>query len=402
MATQIRSSFFLALFLFAATLVPPQLTLAQEQSLFREKQKLVGIGFQQPSQQGYSVAASGDGNTAILGGPLDSSGIGAAWVFTVSSSGWNQQGKLVASDAFGNAEQGWSVALSSDGNTALVGGPGDNGNLGAAWVFTSSNGVWTEQGKLVASDAVGNAEQGWSVALSSDGNTALVGGPGDNGNLGAAWVFTRSNGVWTERSKLVGTGALVPADQGFSVALSVGGDGYTALVGGPGDNGNLGAAWVFTSSNGGVWKQQGSKLVGTGGINAQQGISVALAANNGNTALVGGFEDNGGNGAAWILICRSGRWTQQGSKLVGTGLAGRGVALSGDGNTAIVGAPGAGVRVYFRTTKGLWMQQGSIITGTGSFGQSVSLSGLGRTLLIGAPTDTGEVGAAWVYVASQN
>ena len=351
MATQIRSSFFLALFLFAATLVPPQLTLAQQQSLFREKQKLVGIGFQQPSQQGYSVAASGDGNTAILGGPLDSSGIGAAWVFTVSSSGWNQQGKLVASDAFGNAEQGWSVALSSDGNTALVGGPGDNGNLGAAWVFTSSN------------------------------------------------------GVWTQRSKLVGTGAVDPAGQGFSVALSAGADGYTALVGGPGDNENLGAAWVFTSSNGRVWKQQGSKLVGTGGVNAQQGISVALAANNGNTALVGGFKDNGGNGAAWVFIRSGGRWTQQGSKLVGTGLAGSGVALSSDGNTAIVGAPGAGVRVYTRSTKGLWTQQGSIVTGTGSFGQSVSLSSLGRTLPIGAPTDntgTGEVGAAWVYVASQN
>jgi hypothetical protein len=135
--------------------------------------------------------------------------------------------------------------------------------------------------------------------MSADGNTALIGGPGDNGNRGAAWVFARSNGVWTQRGgKLVGTIAVDPAEQGFSVALS--GDGQTALVGGPGDNMNTGATWVFTRSPAGVWKQQGSKLVGAGGPNAQQGISVALSGN-GNTALVGGFEDDGGNGAAWVF-----------------------------------------------------------------------------------------------------
>ena len=74
-------------------------------------------------------------------------------------------------------------------------------------------------------------------------------------------------------------------------------------------------------------KQQGSKLVGTGAVPTpvQQGSSVALSAN---TALVGGFEDNGGKGAAWVFTRRLGGWTQQGSKLagnlVGTGLAGRG------------------------------------------------------------------------------
>jgi hypothetical protein len=57
-----------------------------------------------------------------------------------------------------------------------VGGPNDNPvsglGIGAAWVYTRSNGVWTQQGsKLVGTGAVGNAEQGWSVSLSSDGNT---------------------------------------------------------------------------------------------------------------------------------------------------------------------------------------------------------------------------------------
>src|SRR5262249_35601801 len=81
----------------------------------------------------------------------------------------------------------------------------------AAWVFTRSGGVWSQQGgTLVGTGAVGSAaHQGWSVALSADGNTALVGGRLDNFNAGATWVFTRSGGVWSQQgSKLVGTGAV--------------------------------------------------------------------------------------------------------------------------------------------------------------------------------------------------
>ena len=49
--------------------------------------------------------------------------------------------------------------------------------------------------------------QGTSVALSSDGSTALVGDPDDSLAIGATWVFTRSGGVWTTQgAKLVGAG----------------------------------------------------------------------------------------------------------------------------------------------------------------------------------------------------
>ena len=90
-----------------------------------------------------------------------------------------QQGpKLVGTGAVGDADQGFSVAVSADGNTAIVGGPKDNAAAGAAWVFTRSGGVWSQQGsKLVGTGAVGAAAQGCSVALSADGNTAIVGGP---------------------------------------------------------------------------------------------------------------------------------------------------------------------------------------------------------------------------------
>jgi len=93
---------------------------------------------------------------------------------------FSQQWKLVGTGAIGNAGQGVSVSISSDGNTAIVSGSYDDGGKGAAWVYTRSGGLWTQQGKLVGTGALASAEgfvaQGYSVSLSSDGNTAIVGG----------------------------------------------------------------------------------------------------------------------------------------------------------------------------------------------------------------------------------
>ena len=103
--------------------------------------------------------------------------------------------KLTGSGESGDGRFGFSVALSADGNTALIGGPYDNGNKGAAWVFTRSGPAWTQQGgKLTGSGESGDGCFGLSVALSADGNTALIGGPFDDSSKGAAWVFTRSGG----------------------------------------------------------------------------------------------------------------------------------------------------------------------------------------------------------------
>jgi hypothetical protein len=238
-----------------------------------------------------------------------------------------------------------SVALSADGNTAIVGA----WRAEAAWVFTRSGGVWTQQGnKLVGSGAMGHAGQGISVALSADGNTALVGGWSDNNKTGAAWVFIRKGSVWTQQGKkLVGSGAVGNARQGSSVALSA--DGNTAIVGGPGDNpsdrsapfgvGAFGAAWVFTRS-GGVWTQQGNKLVSTGGVWTQQGTSVALSAD-GNTALVAGFAQDRSVGAASVFSRSDGQW-MQGKTLAGKSTQGKSapsIALSADGGIVLLGEP---------------------------------------------------------------
>jgi uncharacterized repeat protein (TIGR02543 family) len=332
--------------------------------------KLVGIGAAGFMTQGTSVSMSADGNTAIVGGSYDNGNTGAAWVYTKSGNTWSSQGsKLVATDATGNAQQGISVSLSADGNTAIVGGNWDNGEVGAAWVYTRSGSTWTQQGnKLVGTGANGNSWQGISVSLSADGNTAMVGGANDNNNFGAVWVYTRSGNTWTQQgSKLVGTDAVgTLVQQGWSVALSA--DGNTALVGGYYDNNGAGAAWVYNRS-GNTWTQQGSKLVGTGaaGTFLQQGLSVALSAN-GNTAIVGGNGDNNFDGAAWVYTRSGSTWTQQGSKLVGTGVVGTSDPFGGSTGAA----------------------QGS----------SVSLSADGNTAMVGGTSDNSNAGATWVYTRS--
>ncbi len=338
--------------------------------------KLVGVGTTGHAFQGNSVAISADGNTAIVGGPLDPPS-GAAWVFTRSGSVWSQQGgKLVGAAAVGFSGQGSAVAISADGNTTIIGGPWDNANVGAVWVFTNNGGVWSQLGdKLIGSGAVGAAAQGDSVALSADGSAAIVGGPWDSSNVGAAWVFTRVGGVWSQRGgKLVGGAAAGAAWQGRSVAISA--DGNTAVIGGEVDNAWVGAAWVFTSG-GGAWTQQGTKLVGSGAIgSAAQGGAVAISGD-GNTVIVGGAGDNAGRGAAWVFSRIGGLWSQQGEKLtgmdaIGAAAQGSAVTVSGNGNTTIVGGRSdhgsQGAAWVYKRTGDAWSQQGSKLVGTGATG----------------------------------
>jgi hypothetical protein len=341
---------------FTAALLGCAVLIAASQPAQAEyrQQKLIGTGTSEGfAEQGFSVGMSSDGNTAIVGGPQDGYngvgglGVGAAWVFTRNNGVWTQQGtKLAGNDAAaGFAVQGISVALSADGNTAAVGGPDDNPH-GAVWVYTRSNGVWTQQGpKLVGTDLTPDAAQlGESVALSADGNTLIAGAPVDANAVGSAVVYVRSNGVWTQQGpKLVGTGGAADNEQGWSVALSA--DGNTAAIGeyiesqSPG----IGGTWVFTRTNG-IWTQQGPKLVGTNSSGNQQGYSVALSAN-GNTLAIGGPNDNTQTfeGAVWVFTRNSGAWTQQ-AKVVPTDFIvsaamGWSVALSADGNTVLAGGP---------------------------------------------------------------
>ena len=362
--------------------------------------------------QGAAVALSADGNTAIVGGPSDNRTTGAAWVFVRSGSAWEQQGdKLVGTGAHRVSEsglplgQGMSVALAADGDTAIVGGWRSEG----AWVFTRSRGIWSQQGKqLVGSGAIGMARQGASVALSADGNTAMVGGWSDHDRTGAVWVFSRSRGIWSQQGKkLVGSGAVGAASQGMSLALSA--DGNTALIGGPSDSpwdpsvpfglGPAGAAWVFIR-NEGAWTQQGEKLVSSGAMGtARQGMSVALSAD-GNVAIVGGLTGDGGVGTATVFTRNGTVWTQ-GEKLVSTGAVGKSspsVAVSADSGVALVGGSndngGIGATWAFAQRAGQWSQEQKLVGAGEARKLASSVPPASDAALLGRSEDSGRVGAA--------
>jgi FG-GAP repeat len=347
---------------------------------------------------GYSVAVSADGTTALVGE------YGGAWVFVRSGSTWTQQGPRLAAPG-SDGRFGLSVALSGDGNTAAIGDPGERGPAGAVFVFHRTGGAWTQQGPaLRPSDATDPRAKGfqegfgWRVAISADAGAILVGDPSYAEQTGAAWVFMRTGTSWIQQGpKLTGGGEAGEAAFGYSVALNS--DGSTAVIGGPYDqqHGRAGAIWAF-SRTGGAWAQQGSKLIpveeGAGFI----GIAVALSAD-GATALAGA-------GESALVFVRSGTtWSQQGRNLssanrLGNSPLGQSVALSADGNTALIGgipADDCGRYMYepcssagsvwaFRRSATSWTPRGTL-AGRREFGSSVALSADGSTALIGSPIE---------------
>ena len=272
---------------------------------------------------GYSVAVYG--STALVGALDNLSGSGAAYVFTSSGGTWSQEAELTAADS-APGDRFALVALS--GSTALVGAPAKNTGTGAAYVFV----LPSQQAKLTAADAAANDRFGVSVAVS--GSTAVVGAYGKNTGAGAAYVFTRSGSTWTQRAKLTATGVAAGDYFGYSVAVS----GSTVVVGAPATSPNTGAAYVFTGS-GSTWTQR-AKLTATGGAPGDRfGYAVALS---GSVAVIGATGSNSNTGAAYVFTGSGSTWTQQ-AKLTAADAAtgdhfGASVAISG--STAVAGANG--------------------------------------------------------------
>jgi hypothetical protein len=378
---------------------------------FIQASKLTGAGESGAGHFGWSVALSADGGTALVGAPRDDNFNGAAWVFTRSGRGWHQQGpKLTAADESGAAYFGSSVSLSADGNTALIGGPEDQIYLGAAWVFTRSGTTWSETQKFMGS--ANESDLGSSVSISADGNTALVGAA--LGDLAAgAVVFTRSPAGWAQQASLSSGAANSAASiDGFDTALS--GDGKTALVGGA-VNDLAGAVWVF-SRVGSAWIQQAGPLTPNNENGpAQFGLSAMAVSSNGDTAVIGGPNDGGGAGAAWVFT-RSGTSWRQGSKLTAKPNAlgfGASIGLSGSGDAALIGAPqtlhgntiAVGAAWIFGRSGSRWTQRGPrLMSGDAQglgFGASAALSSTGTVALIGetsAEVASSGIGAAAVFV----
>jgi hypothetical protein len=368
-------------------------------------------------QFGYATALSADGNTLAVGALYESSnaiginGIqtnnlasesGAVYIFQRIGTAWSQQAYLKASNAEAGDKFGLSVALSSDGDTVAVGAfnedsaaTGVNGdqasnsatNAGAAYVFTRSGALWTQQAYLKASNTgitFSELDQfGFSVGLSGDGDTLAVGAPGEgsnatgiNGNQGdnsaafsgAVYVFTRSGATWTQQAYVKASNTAASDSFGARVRLS--GDGNTLAAGAVGEDSNAtgvngdqtsnaatasGAAYVFTRS-GVAWSQQAYIKSSNTGANDEFGNDIALSGDGNTLAVAANAEDSNAtgingdqtsnaataSGAIYIFTRGAGIWSQQAYvKASNTGANdefGWSVTLSDDGNRLAVSA----------------------------------------------------------------
>lgn len=346
---------------------------------------------------------------------------------TAASGEWAQRAKLLPDDGDGRDFFGASVAVSDDGSTAVVGAFGDedpNGeNAGVAYVFEATDGAWAQRAALTPTDAAEGDRFGSSVALSGDGSTAVV-GAARQGSLvdsaDTAYVFSVTDGSWTQRAKLA------PADgnerKGFGGSVAVSGDGTTALVGASRDedpNGeDAGSAYVFEATEG-SWTQETKLAADDGDGRDFFGAWVALS-NDGSTALVSAFRDEDPNGdrsgSAYVFSTADGSWTQRAKLVPEDGDAddwfGWSVGLSGDGRRALVGAfrddpagENAGSAYVFSTADGSWAQRAKLTADDGDggdwFGRSVALSGDGSTALVSALKDEDpngvQAGSAYVF-----
>ncbi len=370
---------------------------------------------------GYSVSLSADGHTALVGSLGALNGV---YVFTLSGDRWQQAATFpIPHDAVHTVNGGGtdinfghSVALSGDGRTALVGAPITYHNQGAVYVYRLHAGIWRRLAKLAIT---GTYSFGSSVALNSTGTTALVGAATTNPG-GTAYLFREpTSGGWVTTSSFT-TAFIDPAgggldNFGYSVALDR--TGTTVLVGAPY---NKPAAYVYTLT-GRTWSQPVKLSVRGIAKDKYFGQSVALSSD-GTIALINEacaftISPCKQSGAAYVFTkAASGPWkttrtpsaklvSPSGSKNAEFGTS---VALSGDGTTALVGAPhdgccpGSGAAyVFIRPISGGWektityaaaipfpkqIKNNPYDFAGGSFGYAVALSGDGTGALVSGPT----------------
>lgn len=366
---------------------------------------------------GYAVAISQDGNTAIVGAPQDDTlgkNTGTVYVFTRIGVSWTRQAKLMAYDPASNMHFGAGVALSNNGNIAVIGARGAEEVAGTVYEFKRTGDLWVQQAKIVASDSVAYDYFGGSLSISQDASTLVVGARYAVGRKGQAYVYNRVGPIWTEIAKLSSIDSQVDDLYGSSVAISA--DGTFILVGSPYADDlyqDTGCALVYYRS-GLNWIHQHTIRPLERRSGDMFGISVSLSSN-GSTAVIGAYGDSTDDeihGSAYIFTRTSTSWTQH-TKLNSTDLAehdyfGNAVSISPNGTEVLVGAynkaSGTGAGYVFIKVNDKWLQQSKLVAGDGMqgdwFGYSVSLSTYGTTAILGAYRNdkvADDSGSAYVF-----
>jgi hypothetical protein len=364
---------------------------------------------------GFAVAV--DGKTVVVGASqLNSTKVGAAYVFVKGSAGWlnmTQTAKLTASDAARGDLFGSSVAFAGPG-AIVVGAPdakvGTNRWQGKVYVFVEPANGWrnmTETARLTAHDGTSANLFGYSVAAAE--NLVAIGAPQDSGQVedqGAVYLFVKPQHGWTTTSSFNAklTASKAPQSHGLGVSVSLSGN---ALVAG----GN-GSACVFVRPTGG-WKT-------TSGCNAELtasdgkpgdafGYSVAIS---GNTVVAGAYLATilqQFQGAAYVFVEPASGWadmTETAKLTASDGMPGDefGYSVAISGNTVVSGAsndPNTNAAyVYTKPVSG-WETTSKFnakLTASDAriFGFSVATNG--STIVAGAIGNHSLQGAAYVFV----
>lgn len=356
---------------------------------------------------GRAVAV--DGDTALVSSPFANvganDGAGAVYVYVRSGGAWTQQAVLAATVA--EPFSGFGSAVALDGDTAVVGAPSAAGVVdfaGAVYVFVRSGTTWTQQARLVAAD--GESFSDFARQLAVDGDTVVVGAPsmflGNMNVVGAAYVFARSGGTWTQQQKLLASDG--GEFDSFGNAVAIEGD-RVVIAAHQADVGSAlfaGAAYAFERS-GGTWTQTQKITPDIPTEDDTFGSSVAL---DGDTVVIGARQppllDDGGNGRAFVFVDDGTSWTQQAELVAADPAIGDefGAAVGIAGDQIVVSAPFNGATpgvdlevgaVYvFQRAMGVWSQQSRIRAVAGRqgehMGDRIDLSGV--TAIVGASEAT--------------
>jgi uncharacterized repeat protein (TIGR01451 family) len=355
---------------------------------------------------GTSVAVSGE--WVFVGAPRDdyNGGIdaGSAWAFVRTGSSWSEEQNLISIDTATDDEFGNSVAISGD--TVVVGAPGDRKlgvSFGSVGIFVRTGDSWALQAKLM-NDSLGPFF-GCSVAI--DGETVAVGSKGDNTGgpgAGSVFLFMRSGTSWSGSTKLVAGDAVAGDHFGWSVAI----DGDTVVVGAPDTVNSRGSAYIFVDT-GWRWEEEAKLTAGDGVARDYFGWSVAV---DGDTAVVGA-PGAGNKGSAYVFQRSGTSWAEQAKLVAGDGAIGDqlGYSVGIDADTIVAGAPWSdfggeldvGSAYVFQRVGTSWSEQQKLFAASpvnqGAFGTSVSLEG--DSIAVGMPDGNGSSGgAAFVYLRS--
>jgi hypothetical protein len=199
---------------------------------------------------GYSVFLSADGNVLAASARDDDdkgSDSGSVYAFIWNGGSWVMSNKFVPLDGAANDSFGYSISLSQNGSFLAVGSPFDDDkgvDSGSVYIFRLVGSAW-ETNKITASDGIAGANFGFSVSVSKDGNSVLIGAKGDddNGSLsGSVYLYKWNGSIWMEKKFSAYDGAV---NDWFGVSVSLSADGNKFVIGNKGDNGNTGSVYYY-------------------------------------------------------------------------------------------------------------------------------------------------------------